>query len=181
MVARGVPVAERVFGDGHFLRPNFVQPYRSRNILIEGITVVNSPMWELNPVLCENVTVRRVTVRSHGPNNDGCDPESCRDVLIEGCTFDTGDDCIALKSGRNEDGRRLNAPIENVVVRDCTMKDGHGGVVIGSEISGGARDIPIDQRLRPRAEPSVCPPWPKTVRVFRRFSWLFLNRGTRGV
>jgi polygalacturonase len=98
-------------------------------------------MWEIHPVLCTNVTVRNVRIDSHGPNNDGCDPESCRDVLIEGCVFDTGDDCIALKSGRNDDGRRLNAPIENVIVRDCQMKDGHGGVVIGSEISGGARHI----------------------------------------
>jgi len=141
LASRGVPVADRVFGEGHYLRPNFVQPYRSRNILIEGVTIINSPMWELNPVLCENVTIRNVSVRSHGPNNDGCDPECCRDVLIEGCTFDTGDDCIALKSGRNDDGRRVNRPIENVVIRDCTMKDGHGGVVIGSEISGGARNI----------------------------------------
>jgi polygalacturonase len=92
-------------------------------------------------VLCTNVTVRGVTVRSHGPNNDGCNPESCRDVLIERCLFDTGDDCIALKSGRNNDGRRLRTPIENVVIRDCEMRDGHGGVVIGSEISGGARNI----------------------------------------
>jgi polygalacturonase len=141
MGARGVPVAERVFGDGSRLRPNFIQPYRCQNVLIEGVTIVNSPMWEIHPVLCTNVTVRHVTVNSHGPNNDGCDPESCRDVLIEGCTFDTGDDCIALKSGRNEDGRRVNAPIENVIIRNCVMKDGHGGVVIGSEVSGGARKI----------------------------------------
>jgi polygalacturonase len=141
MGARGVPVAERVFGAGSFLRPNFIQPYRCQNVLIEGVTIVNSPMWEIHPVLSRNVTVRNVVINSHGPNNDGCDPESCRDVLIEGCTFDTGDDCIALKSGRNEDGRRLAAPIENVVVRDCSMKDGHGGVVIGSEVSGGARNI----------------------------------------
>jgi polygalacturonase len=139
--ARGAPVAERVFGDGTFMRPVFVQPYRCQNVLIEGVTILNSPMWEINPVLCSNVTVRGVTVRSHGPNNDGCDPESCRNVLIERCTFDTGDDCIALKSGRNADGRRLNRPIENVIVRDCEMRDGHGGVVIGSEISGGARNI----------------------------------------
>jgi len=85
--------------------------------------------------------VKNVTIRSHGPNNDGCDPESCKDVLIDGCTFDTGDDCIALKSGRNDDGRRINVPVENVVIRNCSMKDGHGGVVIGSEISGGARNI----------------------------------------
>jgi polygalacturonase len=141
MGKRGVPVADRVFGDGRWMRPVFVQPYRCRRVLIEGVTVLNSPMWELNPVLCTNVTVRNVTIRSHGPNNDGCDPESCSDVLIEGCTFDTGDDCIALKSGRNNDGRRLHAPIENVIIRDCQMRDGHGGVVIGSEISGGARYI----------------------------------------
>ena len=141
MQARGVPVAERVFGDGSFLRPNFIQPYRSRNVLIDGVTILNSPMWEIHPVLCQSVTVRNVTITSHGPNNDGCNPESCRDVLIERCSFDTGDDCIALKSGRNDDGRRLHTPVENVVIRDCTMKDGHGGVVIGSEISGGARNI----------------------------------------
>ena len=141
MQAKGVPVAERVFGANDYLRPNFIQPYRSRNILIDGPTIINSPMWEIHPVLCRNVTVRNVNIRSHGPNNDGCNPESCRDVLIEGCTFDTGDDCIALKSGRNDDGRRLNVPVENVVIRNCTMKDGHGGVVIGSEISGGARNI----------------------------------------
>ena len=98
-------------------------------------------MWEIHPCLCTNVTVRGVTINSHGPNNDGCDPESCRDVLIEKCTFDTGDDCIALKSGRNNDGRRLDVPVENVIVRDCVMKDGHGGVTIGSEISGGARNV----------------------------------------
>ncbi len=141
MQAKAVPVADRVFGAGDYLRPNFIQPYRSRNVLIDGLTIVNSPMWEIHPVLCQSVTVRNVTIRSHGPNNDGCNPESCRDVLIEGCTFDTGDDCIALKSGRNDDGRRINVPVENVVIRDCTMKDGHGGVVIGSEISGGARNI----------------------------------------
>jgi polygalacturonase len=141
MQARGVPVAERVFGEGQFLRPNFIQPYRSRRVLIDGVRIVNSPMWEIHPVLCQSVTVRNVTIESHGPNNDGCNPESCRDVLIERCSFDTGDDCIALKSGRNDDGRRLHTPVENVVIRDCVMKDGHGGVVIGSEISGGARNV----------------------------------------
>lgn len=140
----GVPVAERVMGEGHYLRPNFIQPYKCRNVLIEGVTIKNSPMWEIHPVLSENVIVRAVTVTSHGPNNDGCDPESCRDVLIQDCHFDTGDDCIALKSGRNNDGRRVNVPIENVIVRDCTMKDGHGGVVIGSEISGGCRNIFVE-------------------------------------
>jgi polygalacturonase len=145
MSARGVPVTERIFGDRGDLRPNFIQPYRCENVLIEGVTIVNSPMWEINPVLCANVTVRSVNIRSHGPNNDGCDPESCRDVLIERCTFDTGDDCIALKSGRNDDGRRLHTPVENVVIRDCEMRDGHGGVTIGSEISGGARNIFVER------------------------------------
>lgn len=140
-VAAGVPVAERVYGEGDYLRPSFVEFYRCQNVLIEDVTVVRSPFWLLHPTLCTNVTVRGVTCRSHGPNNDGCDPESCTDVLIEGCFFDTGDDCIALKSGRNADGRRLAAPIENVVVRDCTIRDGHGGVVIGSEMSGGARNV----------------------------------------
>ena len=139
--AQGVPATERIFGEGSFLRPNFIQPYRCRSVFIDGITIRNSPMWEIHPVLSTNVIVRGVTIESHGPNNDGCNPESCRDVLIERCSFDTGDDCIALKSGRNDDGRRVGVPVENVIVRDCTMKDGHGGVTIGSEISGGARNI----------------------------------------
>ena len=142
MAADGVAPEKRVFGEGPSkLRPNFIQPYRCQNVLIEGVSIINSPMWEVHPVLSSNVTVRGVRISSHGPNNDGCDPESCRDVLIEKCTFDTGDDCIALKSGRNDDGRRLHTPIENVIIRDCDMKDGHGGVTIGSEISGGARNI----------------------------------------
>jgi polygalacturonase len=98
----------------------------------------------LNPVLCENITIRGVTVESHGPNSDGCDPESCRDVLIENCTFATGDDCIAIKSGRNADGRRIGVPSENIIVRGCTMKDGHGGVVLGSEMSGGIRNVYVE-------------------------------------
>ncbi len=140
----GVPVAQRVFGPGHQLRPNFIQPYACKNILIEGVTIVRSPMWELHPVLSQNITVRGVKINSHGPNNDGCDPESCRDVLIEDCVFDTGDDCIAIKSGRNNDGRRVNVPSENLVIRNCTMKDGHGGVVLGSECSGDIRNVFVE-------------------------------------
>ena len=135
------PVKDRIFGQGHFLRPNFVQPYRCKNVLFEDFRMKNSPMWELNPVICENVTVRNIYIDSHGPNNDGCDPECCRDVLITGCTFSTGDDCIAIKSGRNEDGRRVNIPCENVIVQNCDMKDGHGGVSIGSEVSGGIKSV----------------------------------------
>ena len=136
-----VPPEERIFGQNHYLRPNFIQPYKCKNILIEGVTFKNSPMWFIHPVLSENVSVINVTVDGLGPNNDGCDPESCKDVLIKGCNFNTGDDCIAIKSGRNTDGRRVNVLSENIVVQDCMMKEGHGGVVIGSEISGGVRNV----------------------------------------
>jgi polygalacturonase len=141
MGERGVPVAERVFGEGAYLRPNFFQPYKCRNVLVQGVTFRNSPMWFLHPVLCRNVSVIGVTVEGKGPNNDGCDPESCIDVLIKDCRFDTGDDCIAIKSGRNNDGRRINVPSANLVIQKCSMKDGHGGVVIGSEVSGGVRNV----------------------------------------
>lgn len=144
MAEKGVPVEQRVFGEGSFLRPNFIQFVRCENILIEGVTIEQSPMWILHPVLSNNITVRKVKVISHGTNNDGCDPESCRNVLIEDCLFDTGDDCIAIKSGRNNDGRRVNVPSENIVIRRCVMKDGHGGVVLGSEISGGVRNVFIE-------------------------------------
>ena len=141
MAEKGVPVNERVFGSGHYLRPQFIQPYRCQNVLIEGVRIINSPMWEIHPVLCTNVTVRGVKINSHGPNNDGCDPESCTDVLIENCDFDTGDDCIAIKSGRNADGRRLKMPTQNIIVRGCRMRDGHGGITVGSEITGGVRNL----------------------------------------
>ena len=101
-------------------------------------------MWEVNPVLSKNVIARNLQIDTHGPNNDGVDPESSTDVLIENCTFSTGDDCIAIKSGRNQDGRRVGKPCENIVVKDCNMKDGHGGVSIGSEVSGGIRNVFVD-------------------------------------
>ncbi len=135
------PVKDREFGKGSFLRPNFVQFYKCRNILIQGVTLRNSPMWNIHPVLSSNITVRDISVISHGPNNDGCNPESCKNVLIENCYFDTGDDCIAIKSGRNNDGRRVGVPSENIIIRNCRMKDGHGGVTIGSEASGGVRNV----------------------------------------
>ena len=141
MAEQGVPVKERMFGAGHYLRPQFIQPYRCQNVLIEGVQIINSPMWEIHPVLSTNVTVRGVKISSHGPNNDGCDPESCTDVLIEDCDFNTGDDCIAIKSGRNADGRRLNTPTQNIIVRNCRMRDGHGGITVGSEITGGVRNL----------------------------------------
>ncbi len=145
MAEDGVAVAERVFGAGHFLRPPFVQFYRCRNVLVEGVTIRNAPFWVIHPVLSTNVTIRGVKVVSAGPNTDGCDPESSTDVLIEDALFDTGDDCIAIKSGRNADGRRVAAPSERVVVRGCQMRAGHGGVTVGSEVSGGVRDVFVDR------------------------------------
>ncbi|WP_228010780.1 glycoside hydrolase family 28 protein [Nonomuraea phyllanthi] len=136
-----VPVERRQYGEGGYLRPSFIEPYRCRNVLIEGVTIVNSPMWEIHPTLSENVLVRNVTVNSHGPNNDGCNPESSRMVVIRDCTFDTGDDCIAIKSGRNADGRRVNVPSEHILIEGCTFRDGHGGMTIGSEMSGGVREV----------------------------------------
>jgi polygalacturonase len=139
MAEDGVPVEKRVFGDGHYLRPPFIQPYECENVLIADVRVRNSPFWNIHPVLCRNITLRGVDVFGHGPNNDGVDPESVDHMLIEDCSFDTGDDCIAVNSGRNADGRRLNVPSQNILVRNCRMREGHGGVVVGSQISGGAR------------------------------------------
>lgn len=141
MAEKRIPVEERVFGEGHYLRSSFIQPYNCQNILIEGVTVKDSPMWQVHPVLSENVIIRGVNIIGHGPNTDGVNPESCRHVLIEDCYFDNGDDCIAIKSGRNEDGRRIGVPSENIVIRRNTMRDGHGGVTIGSEISGGVKYV----------------------------------------
>lgn len=145
MAEAGVPTERRVFGAGHFLRPMFVQFQRCTRVLIEGVTIKDSPCWAIHPVLCRDVTVRDVTVFGHGPNTDGCDPESVERMLIERCTFDTGDDCIAIKSGRDADGRRIGVPTRDVTVRDCTMRAGHGGVTIGSEMSGGVFDVLVER------------------------------------
>lgn len=136
-----VPVEQRVFGNGYHLRPNFIQPVRCRNVLIQGVRITNSPMWVLNPVYCTNVTIEGVTVETRGPNTDGCDPDSCTDVLIKDCHFNNGDDCIAIKSGRDRDGRRVNIPSQNIIVRNCYFEAGHGGVTMGSETAGGIKNV----------------------------------------
>ncbi len=136
-----LPVSERVFGEGHQLRPLFFETLECENVLVSGVTFTNAPFWVIHPLKSKNIRVDGVTVNSHGPNNDGCDPEYCSNVVIENCIFNTGDDCIAIKSGRNNDGRRVKIPSENIVVQNCTMKDGHGGVVMGSEISAGVRNV----------------------------------------
>ena len=136
-----VPVDERRFGPGHFLRPNFVQFIRCERVLLQGVTLKNSPMWQLNPVFCRSVIADGVTLSSHGSNNDGCDPESCNGVWIKNCRFDTGDDCISLKSGRDRDGQAANTPCENVLIENNDFLDGHGGIALGSEMSGGIRRV----------------------------------------
>ncbi|MCU4675311.1 glycoside hydrolase family 28 protein [Catenovulum sp. 2E275] len=140
MIEANVPVENRIL-EQNYLRPPFIQPYLCKNILIEGITVKNSPFWCITPVFCRSVTVNKVHCVSLGPNSDGCNPDSCSNVLIQNCIFDTGDDCIAIKSGKNTDGRRVDIPCQNIVIEDCQMKAGHGGVVIGSEVTGSVRNI----------------------------------------
>jgi polygalacturonase len=144
MADDNVPVEHRQFGVADHLRPDFIEFNRCRRVMVEGVHIRRSPMWEIHPLLCTNVIVRGVDIFSHGANNDGCDPESSRDVLIEKCLFDTGDDCIAIKSGRNNDGRRIGVPSENLVIRDCTMRDGHAGTAIGSEISGSCSNVFVE-------------------------------------
>ncbi len=159
MAEENRPVSQRRFGDGHTLRPNMIQFYRCTNVLIADVTIVKPPMWTIHPVLSTNVTVRGVTVNSRGGggNNDGCDPESCTDVHIVGCTFDTGDDCIAIKSGRDVEGRRINAPSQNIVIQDCTFVfSNRGAICIGSEASGGARKIFAENsRVNPANRPDA--------------------------
>ena len=137
----GVPVHQRVFGPGHFLRPGMIQLWGCRDVLLQDFSVVDAPFWGIHPVYCQNVTVRGVTVRSHNPNNDGVDPESSVDVLVEKCTFDTGDDCIAIKSGRDQDGWRVGQASENIVLRDCDMTSMKAALCLGSEMSGGIRNV----------------------------------------
>ncbi|HEY4248813.1 MAG TPA: glycoside hydrolase family 28 protein [Lacunisphaera sp.] len=142
LALQGIPVEQRIFGTPEAaIRPNFVVLMNCRHVLLEGFTIGNGANWTIQPVYCENVLIRRVSVITDGPNNDGIDPDSCRNVLIEHCTFDTGDDCVVLKSGYNEDGWRVARPMENLVMRWCSSKRGHGGLVIGSETSGDVRNV----------------------------------------
>jgi polygalacturonase len=138
----GTKVKDRIFGTpDKALRPQFLQTIRCRNVLFEGVTFINGPMWTMHPVYCENVIVRDVNVKTSGPNGDGLNPDSCRNVLVEGCSFYTGDDCIAINSGMNEDGWRVGIPCENIHIRDCNMSEGHGAISIGSGMSGGVRNL----------------------------------------
>lgn len=144
MAEKGVPVTERVFGKGHFLRPNCVEFFECSQVLLQGVQIINAPFWVIHPIKSTNVIVDGVTIKSHGPNNDGCDPEYSKNVWIKNTIFDTGDDCIAIKSGRDNDGRRVAIKSENIIVQDCKMYDGHGGVTIGSEISAGVSNVYVE-------------------------------------
>ena len=138
---KGERTPERVFGPQDGLRPQLVSFNKCEGILLEDVTLLRSPFWVIHPLHSTDITVRRVKMINDGPNGDGCDPECCDRVLIEDCYFNTGDDCIAIKSGRNRDGRERNMPSKNIIIRNCEMKNGHGGVVIGSEISGGCQNV----------------------------------------
>ena len=143
----GVDMDERRFGSKDGLRPQMINLNQCEGVLIEDVTLLRSPFWVIHPLLSTDITVRRVHINNDGPNGDGCDPESCDRVLIEGCYFNTGDDCIAIKSGRNNDGRQggqgrfAGRASKNIIIRDCKFNNGHGGVVIGSEISGGCQNV----------------------------------------
>jgi polygalacturonase len=142
MTATNASVAQRQMAvDENHLRPQFIQFNRCRNVLIEDVKIRNSPFWTIHLLLCADVVVRRVDVSARNRNNDGIDPEMTRNLLVEDCRFDQGDDAIALKAGTDRDGRRLNTPTENVVIRNCTMLRGHQLVAIGSELSGGIRNV----------------------------------------
>jgi len=126
-------------------RPRLIAFANCVNVLIEGVTLCNSPAWTINPVRCENVTVDKVTINNpaDSPNTDGINPDSCRNVHISNCHIDVGDDCVTIKSGIETEARELLAPCENITITNCTMVHGHGGVVIGSEMSGGVRNVVI--------------------------------------
>jgi polygalacturonase len=133
---------QRIFGTVEAgLRPCLFEPINCQRINIEGVTFKSSPFWTIHPIYCSTIIARNLTIIGDGANTDGLDPDSCSNVLIEHCTFDTGDDCITLKSGRDRDGRRVGKPTENVTIRHCVFKNGHGAVTIGSEMSGGVRNV----------------------------------------
>ena len=135
----GVPVAQRIFGVGHYLRPSMVEFIGCTNVLMENYCTNNTPFWQHHPFDCQNVVIRGVMVNSIGPNNDGFDPDACDNVLCENVTFNTGDDCIAIKSGKNLDTHY--GPAQNHVIQNCTMNSGHGGITLGSEMGGGVQNI----------------------------------------
>jgi polygalacturonase len=139
--SKGTPVFERVFGERASFPPSMIQLWGCTNVLLEGISIIDAPYWVIHPVYCNNVIVRSVRINSLNLNNDGCDPESSTNVLIENCDFTVGDDAIAIKAGRDQDAWRIGRPTENVIVRHCTFRSRTNGLCIGSEMSAGVRNF----------------------------------------
>lgn len=137
------PVSERNFGEGYFLRPQLIQLFECRNITIEGVFITNSPFWCIHLLKSENIICRDIRYDAKLVNNDGIDPEYTRNLLIENITFNNGDDNIAIKCGRDNDGWKTNCPSENIIIRNCKFKGLHG-VVLGSEMSAGIQNIFIE-------------------------------------
>ncbi|MGV7207527.1 glycoside hydrolase family 28 protein [Oxalobacteraceae bacterium A2-2] len=158
----GVPVQRRVFGVGHHLRPCMIELIGCEDVLLEGYQVSDAPFWQHHPVDCRRLRISKVHMDSMGPNNDGFDPESCDTVLVEHCTFNTGDDCIAIKSGKNRDTQY--GPTRNVVIQDCVMNSGHGGVTLGSEMAGGIEHV-YAQRIEFRNEHWATHPLGSAIRL----------------
>lgn len=139
-----IDLKERVINlNESYLRPDFIEIINGSNITLKDFTIQDSPMWMIHPVYCKNVLVENVKVISDGPNTDGCDPDSCENVIIKNCLFETGDDCIAIDSGLNEDGWRVNKPCKNIHINNCIFNKGHGAIAIGSMVSGGIEDVYI--------------------------------------
>jgi len=130
-----VPVAKRKY----YFKPNFFEPFECENVLIEDVTIIDYPFWCIHPTFCTNVTIRGLSLDSHNSNNDGINPDSCTDVLIEDCWLDQSDDCLAIKAGRDQDAWRIGKPCQNIVIRN--MQSNFDGIAIGSEMAGGVRNV----------------------------------------
>ena len=140
---QNTPVEDRIFGEGHFLRPQLIQFYECKNILIEGVKIEDSPFWCIHLLMCQNATLRGLSYDAQNKNNDGVDPEYSRDILIENITFNNNDDNVAVKAGRDDEGRAMQRPSENIIIRNCHFKGLHA-VVMGSEMSSGVRNVFVE-------------------------------------
>ena len=141
----GVPLENRVFGKGKGLRPAFVEFFECNTVLISGVTFINGPMWTIHPLYSDTVSIRNITIQTRdGRNTDGIVVDSSRNVSIEDSDFSTGDDAIAIKSGRDNDGMRVGRPSENILIKNCTVDEAHAALALGSEVSGGVRDVFVD-------------------------------------
>ncbi len=141
MVKAGVPAEQRIFGEQYGLRPSFIQFINCKNILVQGISIEDGPMWTIHPIYSENIIIDNVKIDTYGINTDGVDVDSSKNVLIKNSDISAGDDAISIKAGLGEDGLRINKPAENVIIKNCKMRDGHSGISIGSELTGGVKNI----------------------------------------